>query len=212
MILSKPTIHFPIFSSPLFITQLEDLSICEEISKILNDLKPMSGFYSHANQSSWQSDDQLQSDVRFNNITNFFLEQMNSMFDCYSIKRDNIYINNMWGNISDGRTAHGIHIHQNSYFSGILYVNMPKGAGNTRFHCPIMSNALIRPEFNDYNHYNSATYNLTPQTGNVVLFPSWLPHSVTESSYDFEGQRITLAFTCMFRADVSDRTTNIKYI
>ena len=211
MIKSKPTVNFPIFSSPLFITQLEDLSICEEIDKTLNEIKTTSGFYSHSNHH-WQSDDLLQNDIRFNNIKNFFLEQMNMMFNCYHIKRDSIYINNMWGNISDGRNIHPIHIHQNSYFSGILYVNMPKGAGDIRFHCPTMTNVMIRPEFNDYNHYNSATYNLTPQTGNVVFFPSWLPHSVRESSYDFSGQRITLAFTCMFSANVVDRTTNIKYI
>jgi uncharacterized protein (TIGR02466 family) len=137
---------------------------------------------------------------------------MNAMFDCYDVKRDSIYINNMWGNISDGRSAHPIHIHQNSYFSGILYLNMPEGAGDTKFHCPIMTSVMIRPEFNNYNNYNSATYNIKPKTGNVVFFPSWIPHSVEESSYDFQEERITLAFTCMFRADVKEHTTNIKYI
>jgi uncharacterized protein (TIGR02466 family) len=98
-----------------------------------------------------------------------------------------------WGAILREGNTQGIHIHPYANISGVYYVSAPPGAleasrdsGKISFYDP-------RPRAN----MNQLPRQITrrrqaPMPGDMVLFPSWLEHSV--SAFQGPGERISIAF------------------
>lgn len=83
---------------------------------------------------------------------------------------------------SPGEGTHQ-HAHPNSIVSGVWYFDMPDGKGNIRFHRHKADHGIfeMRPEvkFSDNMPYWAWDWHeVTPSTGDLVLFPSYLRHSV----------------------------------
>lgn len=98
-----------------------------------------------------------------------------------------------WAVILRAGNSQGIHVHPYTNISGVYYVEAPssllEGAsekGKICFHDP-------RPRANMNQLPNQNTRrSKTPVPGDMVLFPSWLEHSV--SAFRGEGERICIAF------------------
>ena len=73
-----------------------------------------------------------------------------------------------WVSVHERGTSHLPHVHADALISTIYYVNMPSGAGSTIFYDP--RGAL--PPFGN-------KYIVTPQEGQLFVFPGWLQHSVS---------------------------------
>jgi uncharacterized protein (TIGR02466 family) len=74
------------------------------------------------------------------------------------------------------------HDHYGAIISGVLYLKAPKDCGNIRFYNPIIGRRAtdvffenIKITSNEYN-YHYAEY--TPIEGEMIMFESWLEHSV----------------------------------
>ena len=81
------------------------------------------------------------------------------------------------------------HYHQNSIISGVLYIKTSSTSGNIFFHNKLIQNNLFSPilqiPFEEENIHNSDTYWIHPEDGTLVMFPSFLEHSVnTNKSND----------------------------
>ena len=97
------------------------------------------------------------------------------------------------------------HIHSPSHFSFIYYLNIPDNSHMIQFsnqHTPnsvfsgIFNNDCDYEDFNmvsEYNDLNCEFYYLHPQEGNIILFPSKLPHSTKSISNDFSGERLGIS-------------------
>ena len=75
------------------------------------------------------------------------------------------------------------HSHTNSLLSGIVYLDTDGTTGDINFNS--RSNifpAAIDIEFSGYNIYNSKGWTITPHSGDVLIFPSTLLHSVSENT------------------------------
>jgi uncharacterized protein (TIGR02466 family) len=102
------------------------------------------------------------------------------------------------------------HLHTNSMFSGIYYINAPNTSGDLYFHCPINANTFktptIDPTIIEKNIYNSHTYKIVPKNNMLVLFPSHLIHSVSEN---ISGEkRYCLAFNYFLRGKFGSHEVN----
>lgn len=102
---------------------------------------------------------------------------------------------------SFGQSTHK-HSHQNSIISGVLYMDCPTGAPGINFHKPEaggMFSWSIEPSyFSDADHdytYVSKLYKMEISSGELILFPSWLIHSVPVNNVNFD--RWSLAFNTM---------------
>jgi uncharacterized protein (TIGR02466 family) len=200
-----------LFPTPVYISELDDTSICDKIYRILcEDRESGSGKYK---ETEWKSLDFYHQHPELRDFSSMILNEFEKVYDHFQVKRDSIYINNMWGQISNGYNYHQYHIHQNSYFSGILYLRTPQGSGETVFYNNSTSTKLIRPEYNELNRFNCGNYSFTPEKGKLIIFPSWLPHAVQASLLpkELDGERATLAMTTMFKADIRQETTTIIY-
>jgi uncharacterized protein (TIGR02466 family) len=121
----------------------------------------------------------------------------------------------VWFQIQNGATFHDVHTHGNCSWSGVYYVQIDPaeqrarhpdfGAlnGATRFYSPMfpllggahidMGNAFLQ----------QATLDVTPQEGELVLFPAFLPHKAMP--YVGDKDRIIVSFNAQIRAPGGDQ-------
>ena len=100
----------------------------------------------------------------------------------------------LWGNIMKKGGWQYKHNHGNSVMSGVVYLQMPENAPATRFWRKERGDTFFLGHDGPgrTTDYNSEYIDLkNVKAGDIVLFPSYLTHSVEESG---EGDRITLAF------------------
>jgi len=76
------------------------------------------------------------------------------------------------------KEAHGRHVHGSELLSGVYYIRAENNPGNIRFFNP-----NPYPEVYQYTipTDNILRYEVKPQKGMVILFPSWLSHEVLSS-------------------------------
>ena len=130
-----------------------------------------------SNIGGYQSPPHLNFRPEFSFLVNFL---NSSVFDLTG--DPNIKVSNMWGNISYFANSNAIHTHtdkgyDNSTLSGILYLNTPPNSGNLLFYNPLSVNNALP---------------ITPEEKDLILFPSYIPHSVDINLS--QEDRISLAF------------------
>lgn len=99
-------------------------------------------------------------------------------------------ITDFWVNIYAKGDAQDVHRHPNSIISGIYYVQTPQDAGDLVLHTP--ADDELMPPIERPNHLNAATQQWKPDAGQMLLFRSWVRHSVMPNRSDEE--RISVAF------------------
>ena len=103
-----------------------------------------------------------------------------------------VKINNMWAIINTGGSSNAQHQHGNSNISGAYYVRAPKNSGDIVFYDPRPAPVFSHPNVRGPNLLNAQVNGISPKEGALVLFPSFLDHSVNENLSDDE--RIVISF------------------
>ena len=106
--------------------------------------------------------------------------------------KQSININNMWAIINTGGSANLRHQHGNSTISGAYYVRAPKNSGDIVFYDPWPAPVYTYPKSVNPNLLNAQVNGISPKEGALVLFPSYLDHSVNENLSNEE--RIVISF------------------
>lgn len=104
----------------------------------------------------------------------------------------------MWVNINKNSDFNFMHNHapyNGSVLSGVFYVKSPKNSGNINFFDPryFVTNALDMQYYNDGNVY----WFFEPEENMMLLFPSWLHHSVDINQS--QEDRISIAFNIFWK-------------
>ena len=94
--------------------------------------------------------------------------------------------------------AHPIHGHPNNFLSGVYYLRTHEGANTVNFHDPRSQTGIIRPSVTELTAENTDQVVVKVSDGTLLMFPSWLPHSVDASGSD--ETRISVSFNIMFSA------------
>jgi uncharacterized protein (TIGR02466 family) len=95
------------------------------------------------------------------------------------------------------------HIHSTSHISFVYYVNMPKDSHSIKFLNKHQTNNLFLAMTADdtdeelkfvksYSNENSETFFMLPNEGNLLLFPSKIPHSTKSITNNFSGERLAI--------------------
>ena len=104
-----------------------------------------------------------------------------------------------WININRKGDFNREHVHPDCHWSGVYYVKTPANCGELRFHNPIVASSMVKSghllNLTSSNIKTSFFLNsipLDPYEGSILIFPSWLFHSVdpNRSNYD----RISISF------------------
>jgi len=110
-------------------------------------------------------------------------------------------ITQSWINYTETNQFHHRHSHFNSYVSGVFYIDTQKEVDSITFYKP-NANETIRLNVTKYNPFNSPTCSFTVQTGDVILFPSFLHHGVDKKKGT--NTRISLSFNVFFKGKIGD--------
>ncbi len=109
-------------------------------------------------------------------------------------------IDNMWAVINPPGSFNRAHFHPGCLWSGVYYVQAPENAGRITFndprHAHLMMNARIAPGKRRASDLWSEVF-FQPIPGRILLFPSWLLHSVEPNMTDKTGtqaERIIISF------------------
>ena len=76
---------------------------------------------------------------------------------------------------------HGRHIHTGSVISGVYYIRAGEGAGQITFEHPAADHFMQDLKYVNPSLLTVSTISISPKTGELVLFPSHLPHKVEQS-------------------------------
>ena len=91
--------------------------------------------------------------------------------------------------------AHKVHSHPNNFLSDVYYVRVDAGADHINSHDPRRQAAVIRPPVVELTAENTDQVVVRVRSGTLLIFPSWLEHSVDANPNPAE--RISVSFNVM---------------
>jgi len=136
-------------------------------------------------------ENEILSDIKYRiqvNLDNYFKNVYDTSDDV------GLALTSSWVTRLDKGDHHPPHAHQNSIVSGVVYVSLQQIDG-TMFFRP----GIKKWSFNlrEENYYNSDTYAVQAQVGDIVLFPSELIHFVPVITEDVT--RVAISINSFFQ-------------
>jgi uncharacterized protein (TIGR02466 family) len=122
-----------------------------------------------------------------------YMEQMQIASNAYHIE-----IPNMWLNEMESGGYHRPRNHYGYTFSGTYYIDCPADSGKIQFH-GVTEDWFFQKLKNvtQWTTGNSATWWIPVEVGSIIIFPSYLKHSVPPATY--EGNRRSIAFDIIMK-------------
>jgi len=121
------------------------------------------------------------------------------------------YITQSWLNITKPGEYHHEHSHQNSIVSGVFYISTEEDDKITFSDPNHKIKELIKFEQKEFNAWNSISWFLPANNNELVLFPSWLNHSVTPNE-KATTDRISISFNTFVRGVLGIQNDKNKLI
>ena len=194
--MNKPNLFFP---TPVWTLQLDNYqSINEQMYKFIKitQSKDQQGI-SKSNIKGWHSKDFNMQENEPKNFIKFILPAIEQVITDmnWEKQKQSININNMWAIINTGGSANLRHQHGNSTISGAYYVRAPNNCGDIVFYDPRPAPVYTYPKAINPNLLNAQVNGISPKEGALVLFPSYLDHSVNENLSSEERMVISFNIT-----------------
>lgn len=121
-----------------------------------------------------------------------------------------IHLTQSWLNYTYPGQNHHIHMHDNSFLSGVLYINANKEEDAIMFTSG--RGHAIRLTTDNYNIFNSEIWKVPVHSGDLLIFPSRLVHQVEATSTDRSITRVSLAFNTFIRGEIGDKRNRIHLV
>ena len=191
--MSSPNLFFP---TPVWVSQLENYK--EINDKILSYIRNMQDEDNKgvikSNIKGWHSKDFDLKDQKVVDFINYISPNINKVIQDmnWDINNQLVKISNMWAIINIGGASNARHHHGNSAISAAYYVKAPKNCGEIVFYDPRPAPVFSHPRASGPNAFNAMVNSINPIEGGLVLFPSYLDHSVNPNLSNEE--RIVVSF------------------
>ncbi len=149
----------------------------------------------------WHSDNELHHDSRFIEMAQYaeaFGAQVSNKLEYHSDYA--LKIMSMWSIINPPGGVNQAHVHPESLWSGVYYIQAPQNSGVISFTDPRTANVMKQPRFKAANRRPKGCWtkvHFEPEAGKMLLFPSWLYHSVAPNLSNEKGSdadRIIISF------------------
>jgi len=163
------------------------LGALEALRRGLPELEPGRG---------WQSEQALHAREDFRDLVTCIGDAVRSVLRFLRIGYDAFEITGCWATVLAKGAAHRAHSHPNNFLSGVYYVRTHPGADAINFHDPRPQAAVIRPPVVELSAENTDQVVVKVTNGTLLVFPSYLEHSVAATASDEE--RISISFNVMF--------------
>lgn len=163
--------------------------IAPVIRDLVSDKKPsLAGL-------TWQTHHDLHHEEAFAELTTYARTAARGVLEHLQVDYSDFQITGCWANVNPQQTQHRAHTHPNNFLSGVYYVEVPDGRDGLVFHEPRAQALVISPKVKKLSALTGSEANIEARAGRLVLFPSWLQHSVATTRA--EGERISVSFNFM---------------
>ena len=186
-----------IFPTPVWkfeLTAEAQKTVHKNILETLEGIRPSAAELISA--GGWQSQHDLHKLDAFRDLVSYIDDTVQIILKFLKIGYDAFEITACWANIIPSGAAHRTHSHPNNYLSAIYYVQTQAGADTVNFHDPRAQTSIIRPPVTELTADNTDQVVMKVDSGTLLVFPSYLQHSVESNSSDKE--RISISFNIMF--------------
>ena len=169
-----------LFSIPLM--EFEYGQISEDENKIinhyLNDLRPNVHNFATKETYILNKEKGLSNLKKFINNSIYTYVKHVIVGDDYNQDELNFKITQSWANLTKSSSfGHHKHTHSNSVISGVFYVKTNDDDSVT-FANDYLASMTMKTPIKVYNQFNSEEWKLAVSAGNLLLFPSNIPHKV----------------------------------
>ena len=147
-----------------------------------------------SNFKGWHSKDFDMKDLSPINFITAIKKNLNILIDDmnWDLSIQSIKISSMWAIINEKGAWNQKHQHSNSDISAAYYVTAHEGCGDIVFYDPRPARVYKQPIAKSPNKLNGTVNSIKPEAGMLVLFPSYLDHSVNPNISD--KKRIVISF------------------
>ena len=144
----------------------------------------------------WQSRPGLHELAELSGFFDYINDATNAVLEFLKIGYREVEVTACWATINAPGRGHAKHAHPNSFLSGVYYLQTQSGADTINFHDPRVQTAVIRPPVTELVAANADQVVISVTDGTLLLFPSWLEHSVDVNASP--RMRISVSFNIMF--------------
>lgn len=176
----------PLFPTPLFSCIID---VDDNEREILKNTYMRSRPGGHISKSQYVLSETPSTKEKIITSAKTFIDELGYQFD--------VNLTTSWTNLHEFGGFGRHHSHANSMISGVLFLDTPPKSGDFRVYNPAVNgnrlfSTFIQCEVKSPNNYNSDFYTFEPQTGQCIMFPSYLCHMVHENMVELP--RWTVAF------------------
>ena len=187
-----------LFSVPVWKSSLPDFKNLKELFlTAVTNYKNNNPSEQKSNVWGYQSPKEIHSVAELSPLFDYVSRMASGCANSIKIRPD-IAITEAWVNFNSSRQCmNNQHIH-GGVFSGIFYLNVPPESGKLVLANPAINHMwqglgmVIEP-----SQYTSETIIISPIEGDIIMWPSYLPHSVGTNNHD--SDRISIAFNLYMR-------------
>jgi uncharacterized protein (TIGR02466 family) len=184
------------FSTPVWASKIDGCDIVnkEMLTYITNLKKEDPVGVIKSNFKGWHSKNFNLKDTAPSNFISAIKKNLNSsIFDMnWDLDKQSVKISSMWAIINEQGAWNQKHQHSNSDISAAYYVCAHENCGDIVFYDPRPSKVYRHPISKTPNKLNATVNSIQPEAGMLVLFPSYLDHSVNPNLSD--KKRIVVSF------------------
>lgn len=184
------------FPTPIWFFDLDEIDN-KKIIKYATKLSKKTEGRILSNYGGWQSND-----FHLNNCENEELLKLGQIVELKAQEAGSelgvkpnmqVFMSNFWLNLNRKGNGNMRHMHPTSFFSAAYYVQVSENCGKIVFEHPTsMANFWWNSFTNTSTYATYPTINYEPKVGRLLIFPSWLEHSVQPNASD--DVRISVAF------------------
>lgn len=185
-----------------------DIEDCEQLNKTLLDLTYAErergiavNKSNTAELGSWHSATGLHKDKAYDPLLAEINLALSRISEDLNYAKDHVLkVTTMWSIINPPGNGNRAHVHPNSMWSGVYYVQAPENAGKIEFVDPRTIMIMNQPKYEAKKKRNRDTWtkiNFKPVPGRMIIFPAWLYHGVDTNLAKETGRaanRIILSF------------------
>lgn len=176
-----------------------DANISAALSSMRGDLPPL------APGAGWQSIQTLHRREDFQDLVACVHRAVAGILQFLRIGYDEFEITACWATILAPGAEHKIHQHPNNFLSGVYYLRTHPGANTINFHDPRNQTGILRPPVVELTAENTDQVVVQVKDGTLLLFPSFLQHSVDANRS--KDERISISFNVMFASFTENLTS-----
>jgi uncharacterized protein (TIGR02466 family) len=184
------------FSTPVWISKINNFeSVNNEMYEYISSLKrkdPLGIIKS--NFKGWHSKDFNLQDKKLKKFIEAIKSNINNSLNdmSWDLSSQTVKIKSMWAIINEKEAWNQKHHHSNSDISAAYYVDAHDNCGDIVFYDPRPARVYKHPIPIKPNNLNATVNSIKPEPGLLVLFPSYLEHSVNPNMSD--KKRIVVSF------------------